>query len=390
MIKPAVIATLLCTGAGTAAADPVELLGWEIDANASIALAGSPGRDDADSVDAYPFLALIHGEVRVERVLDNGAEIGVRLGGRLQLDHSARRGFSGRLGDGSVFFDGLAPRGAFTGLTLGGPQEDNNADAQLETAFVYIDGGYGELLAGRDIGIARRFHEGSPTVFRWHRISSPALDTSGIATLLTRNDLTGPAAKISYESPAILGLKVGGSYTPQANVSGLDRDPEREVVGIAEPRLEDALEAAFNVSRRLPSSGVKIDLYGAYSRAKLETGPARINEGTVEVWSTGGKLGWGRFEVGGDWLTTDNGPGRYRAWTLGGKMEALGLDWSVGYGESSDEVTGTDGESWSAGVSYVFKDKLTLTAGVQRQSLEFDNSSDSSSTGPVIEMTLRL
>jgi len=285
-----------------AKAEPIELGEWEISPKLEATVAVSPGRSDAGQTEAEFFTDELYGEVRAERVLDNGLKIGTWIGARVQRDHRARPGFSGRIGQGLADTTGPVPRGAFTGLTLGGLGEDRDVRIQLETAFVFIDGGYGELLAGRDLGIARRFHEGSPSVFNLHTISNARLDTSGISTLLTRNDLTGPATKVSYASPRILGLRFGASYTPRANVSGLDRDPDRLVAGISEPRLEDGLEAAFNFNHRFKEAGVRVQAYGAYGRAGVETvienTAGRLDAGTVEVWSTGGVLEWDRFEFG--------------------------------------------------------------------------------------------
>lgn len=377
-------------GGAPALAEKIDIAGWQVEPRLEGTIVLSPGRDDAGTTEAEVFATAVRAQLIADRVLENGAEIGVRLGGALQLDHPARAGFSGQLQDAGFAFIGPAPRGAFTGLTAGGAAEDTGVRAQLETAFVYIDGGYGELLAGRDIGIARRFHEGVPSVFGRHRIASPSLDTSGIATLLTRNDLTGPAAKISYATPRILGVRVGGSYTPRANVSGLDRDPDRNVGGVNEPALRDGLETAINVSRRLANIGLRIEGYGAYARANVKVGPARINQGTVEVWSAGGRMEWKRVELGADWLTSDNGSARYKAWSVGGQLDLEWFDFSADYGESSDRVTLSQGDVWSLGIGReLITDRLDIAVGIQRQALEFQNTSRVASTGPVIEMTLR-
>ncbi len=372
-----------------AAAQDGLLANWVLDAEGELIIALSPLRDDAGTTEAEIATGEIRAEVRLERVLQNGVEVEVRVGGRAQLDHPLRAGFSGRLGDGSVVFDGLAPRGAFTGLTLGGPEEDDPVRAIVDTAFLRIDGGYGELIGGRDIGVARRFHVGSPSVFRRHRIASPAFDTSGIATLLTRNDLTGPSAKISYATPRLLGLRFGGSYTPEANLSGLDRDPDRDVPGIAEPQLENGVEAALNFSRRFRRSGARVRAYSAYARADLEIGPDQTNGPDVDVWSIGAQVEKGWFTLGGDWLTSDNGGGRYRAWSTGMEIAISKLRISGEYGQSSDDLTRTDGQAWSVGVAREYWDRIQIGIGVQQQSLDFDKLSDTQSTGPVIEIALR-
>jgi hypothetical protein len=362
---------------------------WEFEVRGEAVAVLSPGRDDAASVEAEVFLTDLKADLRAERVLENGAEIGVQLGGRVQLDHPQRSGFSGQVG-GGVFSDTtLAPRGAFTGLTSGGEAEDSRVRAAFETAFVYIDGGYGELLAGRDIGVARRFHEGAESVFRRHTVINPSLDTSGLASVLTRNDLSGPAAKVSYSTPRLLGVKLGASYAPRANIRGLDRDPGRSVAGVDEPRLENIAEAAVNATRRLREYGTRISGYGAFSRADVETGPLRLDAGTVEVWSVGGRVERDGLSFGADWLTTDNAGGRYRAWSVSAAAEKFGFDWSASFGRSDDSLLDTIGRGASFGVSKRYFDQIRVGVGVQTQVLSPQQGATQRSTGPVIEMSLR-
>ena len=369
---------------------------WQLDARGEAVIVLAPGRDDAGDVEAELFQTDVRASVKIDRVLENGAEIGVRIGGIVQLDHPQRAGFSGQIpdlvgggGTGQVPLT-LAPRGAFTGLTLGGAAEDGDLRAALETAFIYIDGGYGELLFGRDLGVARRFHEGAESVFRRHGAVNPSLDTSGIATVLTRSDLSGPAAKVSYTTPRILGLKLGVSYAPDANVRGLDRDPRREVAGVAEPALEDITEAAFNFTRRLPESGLRLSAYGAYARASVEIGPISQDNGTVEVWSTGARIEGETVSFGADWLTTDNAGGRYKAWSVSLGAEKFGLDWSATYGRSDDDLLDITGQSGSIAASRQIFEHIRIGLGVQTQILTPEMGGTLRSTGPVIEMSLTL
>ncbi|MEL7129552.1 MAG: porin [Pseudomonadota bacterium] len=389
MIRTLSMVVCACGLSMSAAGQNALFQDWEHAVEADVIFVASPGRSDAGALESEPVLGELAAAFKLERVLDNGAEIGTRLGIKAQADHPARAGFSGRVGPG-LSEDGLSLRGAFTGLTAGGELEDDQFRVSLETAFVYIDGGYGELVAGRDVGIARRFHVGAPTVFRRHRAINPALDTSGIATVLTRNDLTGPSAKVSYATPRLLGLRLGASYTPRANVSGIDRDPDRLVAGIDEPELEDALEAGFSFSRRFRASGVRVQSHGSYGRASVDSQVTGLDRGTVEVWSTGGSLAWKQIEVGADWLTTDNAGGRYRAWSTGVRIERFGFVGSALFGRSFDALTGFDGQTWQIGIAKPLFDRFTVSLGLEEQVLKTSNESNASSLGPVIEITLRL
>ena len=397
MLRTSLILAILLSAAPLMSAQTATLFDdWEVEPRAEAVLVLAPGRDDAGDGDREVFLTDVRASLKIDRVLDNGAEIGVRIGGRFQRDHPQRAGFSGQIPDLAAGaglgqpVTALAPRGAFTGLTLGGAPEDSDLRAALETAFVYLDGGYGELLLGRDIGVARRFHEGAESVFRRHGVVNPSLDTSGVATVLTRSDLSGPAAKISYTTPRILGVKLGVSYAPEANVRGLDRDPRREVAGVAEPELENVTEAAFNVTRRLPKSGLRVSAYGAYARADVEIGPLSQDNGTVEVWSTGTRIEHDALSFGADWLTTDNAGGRYKAWSLSLGAEKFGLDWSATYGRSDDDLLNITGRSGSIAASKQIFEHIRLGLGVQTQILAPQIGGTIRSTGPVIEMSLTL
>lgn len=361
---------------------------WEIDLSADTTIALSPGRSDAGPRESEPVLGHVGAELRLDRVLQNGAEIGVRIGARAQADHPDRQGFSGQIGDaGSGPM--LVLRGAFTGLSTGGTADGDGIDIELETAFAYIDGGYGELLAGRDIGIARRFHAGPESVFRFHNGVNASLDTSGIGTVLTRNDLTGPSFKVSYATPRLVGVRLGASWTPDANTGGVDRDPQSSVSGIAEPRLSNAVEIAVNATRLLRGPGVRVTGYGAYGRADIDLVPVRQDFGTVEVWSLGGFLERDGLSFGADWLTTDNAGGRYRAWSVGLGADRFGLKWSGGFGHSDDDLTGIDGETWHFGASRTFAERVTLSVGLDQNRISSNGGLSQASIGPVIEITLR-
>ncbi|HBQ49254.1 MAG TPA: hypothetical protein DD728_10285, partial [Hyphomonas atlantica] len=105
--------------------------------------------------------------------------------------------------------------------------------AELEEAYVYIDGGYGEVRLGRDEGVAARFQENAPSVFSTLALGRQSLDPTGIDMVTTRHDLTGPSAKLSYATPRLVGIRAGLSFTPKADVRGLDRDADRNLPGVA-------------------------------------------------------------------------------------------------------------------------------------------------------------
>ncbi|KCZ91757.1 hypothetical protein HJO_11587 [Hyphomonas johnsonii MHS-2] len=364
---------------------------WETEHEADIAVAAS-------TADGAPVAWLGRFSLSTNRVLDNGLEIGAAGRFEVQADHPARAGFSGVPGGGTGVAGGW--QGAFSGLALGPQSEHVGPHGQLEAAYIYAEGGYGEVRLGRDRGVAARFHEGAPGIFGAATTANPVLDPAGGGYIRTDHDLTGPAAKLSYASPRILGLRAGISFTPRADVRGLDRDPERSIPGVPDIRIESAAEAALNLNRRLRESGIRLQATLAYSRADVDAGAAAAPiYGTVETWSAGGSAEFDTVTVGASVLSSNNGvdsgPGDYSAWTIGATKQAFSLTFGLDYGESQDDLTGLDSEAWSIGASKEVRDGVNLALGYreqdnrQRQILPLRPASQrDSAEGVVLEITL--
>ncbi|MFN4183191.1 MAG: porin [Hyphomonas sp.] len=332
--------------------------GVETEVSFGGALVVAPGADE-------PLLGLARGNLALNYVLMNGAIIGAVGGLEAQYDHPARAGFSGLFPPAAGA--GASSGGAFSGLGRGVHREDKDLRLSLETAYIYIDGGYGEARLGADDGIATRFFEGGPALFAHAGLVNPALDPSGQVIARTDHDLTGPAMKVSYASPRILGLRAGVSYTPEADRRGLDRDPARNFPGAARPEIEDAFEIALNLSRRLPQSGVRLRGGAAYSQAETRYHPDPTLYGSVETWSAGASAEFSKFRIGGSYLESNNGaarvPGDYSAWSVSaaipfGKLEAIGE-----IAGAEDELAGLTSDSWQIGLAWKPIESWRLAAG---------------------------
>ncbi len=362
----------------------------QIDGSADALFVLSPGRDDAGGFEAQTFVYEIGLSGEVTTVLDNGAEIGVRATARVQRDHPARAGFSGNLSADPAALGLLLPRGAFSGLSAAGPLEDTGARGAVEAAYIYIDGGYGEALAGRDLGVAARFFEGPRDVFTHARAVNPLLDPGGVNIVRTQHDITGPSAKVSYATPRILGVRAGLSFTPLAEAPGLDRDADRSGPGVEPLQIRNTVEVALGFSRRLRGPGVRLRWSGAYSRADVRTEPPVAPRPDLSTFSTGAEAEWRNLSLGASFLTSNNSGGRYTAWSAGARVEALGLEWAASYGRADDDLVGATGESWSLGVRKQFLEQISVAVGVQESVLEPTESSTVSTLGPVIEISLGL
>ncbi len=341
---------------------------WEQDVSARATLVLAPDADDEIALPADHALYDLRLSGKVERILENGASVGVRAAWRLQKDNRARSGFSGVLGMAAPS-GGPALQGAFSGLSAGGPGEDIGPRGQLETLFAYIEGGYGELSFGRDTGVAARFHEGAPDVFEAAAAVDPALDPRGLALVRTRHDLTGPAEKLSYVTPRYLGVRAGLSVTPDGDIRGLDRDPARALPGTLSPRIENAVELGLDASRRLRGSGLRLSAGLGWSRGDVTAAAPVSPYDTIETWSLGARAQQGGWTVGGAWLDSDNGlsGARYTAWSAGAMTEVADWALSLTLGGAEDGASGVDGETLSLGIGRDVGERVRIAAGYQRQ-----------------------
>lgn len=318
---------------------------------------------DADEV----ALGMIRGRFAANYVLMNGSEIGFVGAVEAQRDHPGRAGFSGLFAPSAAA--GASSGGAFSGLARGTGAEDHALRASVETAYIYMQGGYGEARIGLDDGVAARFFEGGPALFAHAGLVNPALDPTGDVIARTDHDLTGPSLKASYATPRILGLRAGVSYTPEANHRGLDRDPARSFAGAGRPEIENAVEVALNLSRRLPQSGVRLRAGAAYSQADVQFSPDPTLYGSVKTWSAGASAEFSRFRIGGSYLESDNGaaafPGDYSAWSV-----SAGIPFASGRFEAVAELAGAEdafasltSDSWQLGLVWKPENRWRLATG---------------------------
>lgn len=386
MQRPAVI-TIMSVIACLPAAAQEDWDLWETKWSGGAVLAAAPGADE-------PVLYRLNLGFEANRVLENGLELGgvVQVAGA--LTHGARSGFSGIVADPAT--GSLAATGAFSGLARGAGLEDQGARGALQAAYVYAEGGYGEVRAGFDEGVAKRFSEGAPSLFSALSLHAPQLDPDGGVIVRTDHDLTGPAARISYTTPRIVGFRGGVSFTPEADQRGIDRDPARTLPGTAAYSLSNAAEASLSFNHRFRESGVRLKASAAYSRADVDAAlSAPVIYGEVDTWSAGASAEWKDTVLGASWLSSDNGvegfSGDYTAWTFGVTHTAFGFDWGAEYGEASDDTAGVEGESWRAGVVKSVNDNARIAFGYRSDSLDWAPGSlprPLGGDGIVIEITL--
>ena len=181
-LAPCAALILLPSVATAQASAPIEA---ELDFESVLVV--SPHMDNDANADAEKLQGEISVTGNAETVLENGVRIRARGALRLQADHSNRPGAIGGFGNS----DG-APVGAFSGLSAAPSVDNGKLRARFETAYLQIDGGYGEVRIGKDRGVAARFFEGPKSALSHARLDSALLDPTGLAATRTRHDLTGP------------------------------------------------------------------------------------------------------------------------------------------------------------------------------------------------------
>jgi len=333
---------------------------WDIEAG----LVAAPFADES-------VLYVLRGGVQVNYVLDNGVELGARAGLELLADHPSRPDFSGIFPPAGPA--GAQPPGAFSRLARGKGGDISLPRLHLDGAYIYAEGGYGEVRLGADDGVATRFFEGGPALFAHAGLVNPVLDPTGRLIARTEPDLTGTYHKISYASPRILGLRLGASFTPDAELEGFDTDLADTLAGGAAPKLSDALEIALNVSRRLPQSGVRLRGALGWSRADVNYSLQPGLYDTVETWSAGGSAEFGSATLGGSWLSSNNGiaagKGDYTAWSAGISKTLGTIDLIAEYSGAEDDFAALESKGWQAGLAWRPESGWRLAAGWRDETL---------------------
>lgn len=339
---------------------------WEAKWTGEAALVFAPGAEGED------VLYRLGIGFDANRVLDNGLVLGIASQLDAELANGRRAGFSGIVADPATGVPSFS--GSFSGLARSSASENQGARGVLQKAYVYAEGGYGEVRLGRDDGVAKRFAQGAPSLFSTLSLHAPRIDPEGGVIVRTDHDLTGPATKLSYATPRIVGLRGGLSITPEADVRGLDRDPVRILPGTAAVSIRNAAEASLSFSHRFRKSGVRLRASTAFSRADTQAAPsAPVRYGKVDTWSIGANAEWQNTMIGAALLGSNNGldglPGDYSAWTIGLVHKAVGFSWGAEYGEAGDEAAGVDGESWRAGLARQVTDNASLALGYRKDTL---------------------
>lgn len=366
-------ATVVFTGAAFGA-DPIQV---EISGEASAVAGVADGDADGD----------VNAEVAVKgsTFLDNGLEIGAVIEARLDADQP------------SQIFAG----GRYSGFLIGGPRgvAPLDSDAYLQSAYAYARGFFGQVIVGREQGVARTLAVTSPTIFQSINVNDWQTDLSGLNDVHTVNDLTGHATKFTYMPPANFlggafgGLQLGVSYSPTLRNCGDSLCAPEDTFLLApngtllseSSTWEDAIEAAlyFQKPVSLGSDNLLIGVGASYVTADEAARLALPIYEDYEAYSVGLNLAYRGVTIGGSLKTTNAGlitddEDGYLAFDAGitFKTGEDSGDWGfmLGYGQSEANAFGPnpldptlfrDTQTAQAGVTYVIGRGITIGAAAQ-------------------------
>ncbi len=355
------------------AADPIDL---EVEGAASVVAGVSDGDGTADADAEIKFTG--------SKVFRNGIEMGAVIETRLDGQQPAQLYAGGRY---SSFLIG-GPRGV-------GPFE---SDAFVQGAYAYLRGGFGEVIVGRDHGVARSLSVTAPTIFRSINVNDWRSDLSGLNDIHTVNDFSGNATKITYLSPAnylggvLGGLQLGVSYSPTLRdcgdslcqpVNGIALAPDGTLLNESS-NWDDVVEAALYYQKKV-SSDVLVGLGASYVAADEDARSVSPVFDDYEAYSLGLNLAFRGITLGGSVKSTNAGivsqdteNDGYLAFDAGVTFktgEEKG-DWGfmLGYGEAEASAFGPnpldptlfqDTQTAQAGVTYFLGRGITIGAAAQ-------------------------
>lgn len=368
-----VSAAALTAGAAYAA-EPIKV---EVEGEASAAAGLSDGDAKAD--------ANARVKITGSSILDNGIEIGANVMARLDGDQP-RQMFGG---------------GRYSGLLIGGPRgiAPSESDAYLEGASAYVRGGFGQVIVGRDQGVARMLAVKAPTIFSSVNINDWQTDLSGLNDIHTINDFTGYATKLTYMPPAnflggvLGGLQLGVSYSPVlrecgdllcAPESGFVISPDG-VMLTETSKWDDAVEAALYYEKGigLGSDRLYVGLGASFVTATEDTRTLSSAFDDYKAYSVGLNLAYRGITLGGSVKTTNAGLATfgedgYLAYDAGVTFrtgeESGDVAFMLGVGQSEANTIGSDPidptlfrdtRSAQAGVTYVLGRGITVGAAAQ-------------------------
>ena len=273
-------------------------------------------------------------------------------------------------------------------------EAETRAD-QVDESFMYFDSAqYGRLDIGSTNSAPYKMAVIPPSALPGHGFSDPRMGEYNVANVaglggnalgttvpLVQNLVSGDAEKLTYYTPRVFGFQVGLSYTPdnceENNTGGSALVGAQLACGGSFAGLQpsnnagqqsEIIEVGANYIGNF--SGVDVMVSGGYSHGNIKAAPAGAKD--WQEWTTGAKLGYAGFQVGGAYHSSNQGLSGHNdredyavsvAYSTGPWMGSLG------YGHGSLEAGAATGEDrqgfWEGAVNYQLGPGIKLAGGVQ-------------------------
>lgn len=148
------------------------------------------------------------------------------------------------------------------------------------SSVLHLSGGFGEIRVGEDSGAEDDLFVGGGDV----QAGTGGMD--GDAANLVDVGITGSdsATKVSYYTPRIRGVQLGGSFTPDTGIGGIDEDEDTE------GRFEDHLGIGMNWVGPLGDAELITSIVGSFGQA--------VTGDNLRSYATGLTIAIDRFQFG--------------------------------------------------------------------------------------------
>lgn len=359
-VRTGALAGAALLGGVAGAAEPVT----ETGASAAL-LVGAFDGDDEEALVARAAFRVQHG-----LLFDNQLEAGFGVGAAAERDHPKRDPRGGLAGDCAPAVlacpsaGGLPVRGLASGSYVSGAVADEGARLELETAYLYLRNGWGEVSVGRDEGAGKRFSLTPPTILAIGGGIDAPVDGTGLGGVVLRNDVSGQSAKVFAATTRLVGFQAAGSYTPDIEHEGLDEGYRTGAGAPAVFEAEDIWEGGLSWAGAIAGWEAAAGVTGA--RAGDRGGRPAFDD--MAAWSAGVTLKRENWRFGVAWLANDNGwAGGDRDYTaVGASVVRDSGPWSamLEAAASSDNLAFVDQKTATAAVRRSFGERWALAGGV--------------------------
>lgn len=238
--------------------------------------------------------------------------------------------------------------------------DSQNAGVNAKRTFVYVDGKWGKLQGGSDLGVTNTMKVDASEIARatggingdfYRYLNAPSAATANTRVIATPNLYLDYGAgvlgdqskeglnKISYYTPRVYGVQAGVSFLPTTNATSYGQTINNaNVVGAT----KNTVLGAVNYDNKFGGVAVKVGATGEYGKADNATVAAnKVND--LKTYQAGAKVSYlgaslaGAYGHLGDSLelkSTTNANSTY-FWDLGAAYETGAFGASVTYLKST-------------------------------------------------------